>query len=325
MTVVAVAGGAASGGQVLRNDTAILSTAFRYFMAVADAGSIRAAARELNIVSSAVNRQILLLEESMGIRLFDRIGRGLRLSEAGQILVRQVRETLDRYDDVVTELDTLRGLRRGRIRIVTVESISIERLPDLLAAFWRRHPGIEVVLTVAGAHTVTRLVDEGQADVGFAFSTHDLDGFRLLHEEPHQIGALMAADHRLADRKTLRFDDLLDENLVLPARGLSLRAALEPLIAPRRRMLKVRTELNSLRLMSALVRRSDSVAFLTRVGIEGELRSGELVWIPLADDDLALDRLMVVARNGAIPSLALAAFVELVEETWHGDGPKTGQ
>lgn len=309
----------------MRNDTAILSTAFRYFMAVADAGSIRAAARELNIVSSAVNRQILLLEESMGIRLFDRVGRGLRLSEAGQILVRQVRETLDRYDDVVTELDTLRGLRRGRIRIVTVESISIERLPDLLAEFWRRHPGIEVVLTVAGAHTVTRLVDEGQADVGFAFSTHELDGFRLLHEEPHPIGALMAADHRLAGRETLRFDDLLDENLVLPARGLSLRAALEPLIAPRRRMLKVRAELNSLRLMSALVRRSDSVAFLTRVGIEGELRRGELVWIPLADDDLALDRLMVVARNGAIPSLAVAAFVDLVEESWHGDGPKTGQ
>lgn len=300
----------------MRADTTILSTAFRYFLAVADAGSIRAAARELNIVSSAVNRQILLLEENLGIRLFDRIGRGLRLSEAGTLLVRQVRETLGRYDDVVSELDTLRGLRRGRIRIATVESISVERLPDLLAEYWHRHAGIEVVLTVAGAEEVTRLVDEGLADVGFTFSTHPLEGVRLVFEETHPVGALMAAGHPLAGRDRLAFQDLISEPLVLPARGMSLRTALEPLLAPRRRELMVRAELNSLRLMSALVRRSRSVGFLTNVGFERELRSGELVWRPLTDSDLVGDRLMVVCRGGSVPSLAVAAFTGLVEEIW---------
>ncbi|MBV5266748.1 LysR family transcriptional regulator [Pinisolibacter aquiterrae] len=300
----------------MRIDTTILSTAFRYFLAVADAGSIRAAARELNIVSSAVNRQILLLEENLGIRLFDRVGRGLRLSEAGTLLARQVRETLDRYDDVVSELDTLRGLRRGRIRIATVESISVERLPDLLAEYWHRHPGIEVVLTVAGADEVTRRVDEGQADVGFTFSTHPLEGLRLVHEETHPVGALMAAGHPLADRVTLSFHDLIEEPLVLPARGMSLRTAVEPLLAARRRDLKVRAELNSLRLMSALVRRSRSVGFLTNVGFERELRSGELVWKPLTDEELVADRLMVISRIGTIPGLAVAAFTDLIEEIW---------
>lgn len=300
----------------MRADTSILSTAFRYFLAVVDAGSIRAAARELNIVSSAVNRQILLLEENLGIRLFDRVGRGLRLSEAGTLLVRQVRETLDRYDDVVTELDTLRGLRRGRIRIASVESISIERVPDLLAEFWRRHPGIEVVLTVAGAEEVARLVDDGRVDVGFGFSTHPLEGLRLVHAAPHQIGALMAPDHPLARRAPLFFADLAAEPLILPARGMSLRTALEPLLAPRRRELKVRTEVDSLRVMSALVRRTRAVGFLTRVGIEEVLRAGDLVWTPLADVDLCVDRLMVVSRVGVVPSLAVAAFTDLVEELW---------
>lgn len=300
----------------MRADTSILSTAFRYFLAVAEAGSIRAAARELNIVSSAVNRQILLLEENLGVRLFDRVGRGLRLSEAGNLLLRQVRETLDRYDDVVTELDTLRGLRRGRIRIATTESISIERLPDLLAEYWRRHPGIEVVLTVAGAQEVARAVDEGRADVGFAFSTHPLEGVRLVHEEAHPIGALMAPDHPLAGRDHLRFADLGAEPLVLPARGMSLRTALDPLLGSHRRERLVRTEVDSLRVMAAVVRRSRAVGFLTRVGIEGELRSGDLVWSPLTDPDLAVDRLMVVARLGVVPSLAVAAFTDLVEEIW---------
>lgn len=302
----------------MRNETAILSTAFRYFLAVADAGSIRAAARELNIVSSAVNRQILLLEENLGIRLFDRVGRGLRLSEAGTILVRQVRETLARYDDVVSELDTLRGLRRGRIRLATVESISMERVPDLLAAFWERYPGIEMVITQAGAEEVTRLVDEGSADLGFTFSTHALEGLRLVYEEPHALGALVAADHPLAGRDGVAFADLVGEPLLLPARGMSLRAAIEPLVDRWRRQVHVRGECNSLRMMSALVRRSRAVGFLTNVGIERELRNGELVWLPLTDPDLATDRLMVVARIGTIPSLAIAAFADFVEERWGG-------
>jgi DNA-binding transcriptional LysR family regulator len=300
----------------LRSDMAILSTAFRYFLAVADAGSIRAAARELNIVSSAVNRQLLLLEENLGIKLFDRVGRGLRLSEAGTLLVRQVRETLARYDDVVSELDTLRGLRRGRIRIAVVESISVERVPDLLADFWERWPGIEMVMTQTGAEDVTRLVGEGAADLGFAFSTHELEGVRLVYEEPHRVGALLAPDHPLAGCASLSFDDLLGESLLLPARGLSLRNAIEPLLARSRRQIRVRGECNSLRLMSALVRRSRSVGFLTAVGIERELRDGELVWIPLADPDLASDRLMVVAREGSVPGVAVATFADFVEERW---------
>lgn len=300
----------------MRAETAILSTAFRYFLAVADAGSIRSAARDLNIVSSAVNRQILLLEENLGIRLFDRVGRGLRLSEAGALLVRQVRETLARYEDVVSELDTLRGLRRGRIRVATVESIAIERVPDLLAGFWQRYPGIEVILTQTGAEDVTRLVDDGSVDLGFAFSTYALEGLRLVYEEPHRVGALLAPDHPLADRKGLSFADLAGHPLILPARGMSLRTAIEPFVERNRRQIHLRGECNSLRTMSALVRRSDSVGFLTRIGIEPELRSGELVWVPIVEAEPIEDRLMVIARIGTIPSLAVSAFSDFIEESW---------
>ena len=302
----------------MRADTAILSTAFRYFLAVADAGSIRAAARDLNIVSSAVNRQILLLEENLGIRLFDRVGRGLRLSEAGSLLVRQVRETLARYEDTVSELDTLRGLRRGRIRVATVESIAIERVPDLLAAFWQRYPGIEVIITQTGAEDVTRLVDDGSVDLGFSFSTFALEGLRLVYEEAHRVGALMAPDHPLAKREGLSFADLAGQPLILPARGMSLRAAIEACVERHRRAIHLRGECNSLRMMSALVRRSNSIGFLTRVGIERELRSGELVWVPLVEDQPIEDRLMVIGRIGTIPSLAVGAFTDFVEETWGG-------
>lgn len=308
----------------MRGSGAILSSGYRYFLAVAEAGSIRAAARELNIVSSAVNRQILMLEEDLGIRLFDRVGRGLRLSEAGALLLRQVRETVDRHEFVVAELDTLRGLRRGRVRIAAVESISAERLPELLAAFWGRYPGIETSLVVTGADEVARLVEENAADIGFTFATRPLVGMRVVHHEPHALGAVLAPDHRLAGAATLTLDDLAGDPLVLPARGLSLRAALEPALARGRRTLALRGECDSLRLMAALVRRSGCVGFMTEVGIERELRSGELVRVPLADPDLLPDHLRVVARDGMVPSLAVAALGDFIEEFWgEATAPRT--
>ncbi len=300
----------------MRVSGAILSNGYRCFLAVAEAGSIRAAARELNIVSSAVNRQILMLEQDLGIRLFDRVGRGLRLSEAGTLLLRQVRETVDRHDDVVAELDTLRGLRRGRVRIASVESIAAERLPKLLAAFWRAYPGIETTLTVAGADEVARLVEDNAADVGFAFATRPLAGMRIVHREPHALGVVLPADHPLARAEGLGLAALVGESLVLPARGLSLRAALDPALARLGRALAARAESDSLRLTAALVRHGAGLGFMTRVGIEHELRLGDLAWVPLVDPDLLPDHLHVVARDRAVPSLAVAALGDFIEESW---------
>lgn len=305
----------------MRASGAILSNGYRCFLAVAEAGSIRAAARELHIVSSAIDRQILLLEEALGLRLFDRVGRSLRLSEAGALLLRSVREAVDRHDDVVAELDTLRGLKRGRVRIATVESIAAERLPALLAAFWQRYPGIATTLRVTRAEEVARLVEDGGADIGFAFATHPLAGLRALHREPHALGAVLAAEHRLAAAATLRLDDLVGEPLILPARGLSLRAALDPALARLGRSLVVRGESDSLRLTAALVRRAAAIGFMTRVGIERDCASGELVWVPLADDDLLPDHLEVVARERAVPSLAVAALCDFIEESWGPASP----
>jgi DNA-binding transcriptional LysR family regulator len=212
-------------------ETAILSTSFRYFLAVADSGSIRAAAKELNIASSAVSRQIGALEQILGIQLFDRIGRGLKLSDAGGLLLRNIRAALSGYGDVVTALDALRGLTRGRIKVATVESISVGVLPDLLTAFWQKLPDIEISVTVTGAEAVTRQVQEGHADIGFTLNPRGMEGVTVVYERSFSIGALMAPSHPLAKRKTVSVKDCLEYPLALPARGLSLRAALERVLA----------------------------------------------------------------------------------------------
>lgn len=289
-------------------ETAILSNGFRHFLAVAEAGSIRAAAKDLNIVASAVNRQILMLETQLGIDLFERVGRGLRLSEAGHMLLKQIREILDAYDVTAAELDSFRGLKRGRVRVATVESVSVHVLPDMVARFWAEFPGVEVGVTVTGSESATRLVEDWEADIAFSFNPETGGGTRVLHEEPYRIGALLRPGHRLAGRASLSLAELAAEPLALPSRGLSLRAALDPALMRLGRALRPRLESNSLRHMAGLAMRGQVVAFQTEVGIEAELAEGRLVLVPLDDPDVAVDRMVVLTGAGRTPSLALSAF-----------------
>lgn len=296
----------------MQRDTAVLSTGFRYFLAVAEAGSIRAAAKELNIVPSAVNRQVLMLETRLGIDLFERVGRGLRLSEPGNLLLRQIRDMLSGFDDTVAELDAFRGLKRGRVRVATVESVSVNLLPDMLAGFWAGFPGIEVAMTVTGSEAVTRLVDEGEADIGFSFNPPPSSTLSVLHEEGLRIGALMRPDHPLAGRALLTLAEVAAHPIALPARGLSLRAALDPALARLGRAVRPRLESDSLRHMAGLALRGRLIAFQTVIGIERELAEGALVLVPLADPDIDLDRLVVLAGAMRTPSLALTVFADHV-------------
>ena len=293
----------------MKPPTSFIATGYRYFMAVAEAGSVRAAARVLNVAASAISRQLILLESQLGIALFDRSGRSLVLSPAGEILLRGLRASARGNEDVLDELAALKGLTRGFLRVATVESISVSVLPDVLLDFARRHPGIEVSVTVAGSDAVTELVRDQQADVGFTFNPASLDGLDVAENREMRLGAVMAPDHALAKLRRVSLAECLRYSVAWPARGLSLRAVLDR--APIARKLRPAFECNSLRLMASLARRGGCISFQTPIGIEQEIAAGSLVWIALSDKRLPADRLMVVRRRGQKGRIAADAFLDI--------------
>lgn len=296
----------------MNSDKAMLATAYRYFLAVAEVGSIRGASDELNVAASAVNRQILQLEAALGIPLFERVGRGLRLSEAGRVLGSHLRRAVGDYQGVISELDALRGLQRGKVSLATVESVSVSLLPEILAAFWETLPGIEVSARIASSDAVTQLVRSREADLGFTFNPPSLDGLEVIYERAFTISALMSAGHPLAGRPSLSLDDCLAYPIALPARGLSLRTALEPALAAKAEAIRPRLESNSLRIMASLARHEACIAFQTVVGIERELAAEDLVALPLSDPEIEPDRLMVIHEAQREPNLAVAGFIEFL-------------
>lgn len=290
-------------------ETALIAIAYRHFMAVAETGSVRAASRDLNIAASAISRQIIQLEETLGLALFDRSGRGLTLTPAGMVLLRGLRDTAQGHENTLDELAALRGLKRGLLRIATVESISVSILPDMLLAFAKAFPGIEVAVTVAGSDAVTTLVRDHEADAGFTFNPSSLEGLSVAAARDLHLGAVMAPTHPLAREKRLNLADCAAYPLAWPSRGLSLRAVLEAV--PAARKLRPAFECNSLRLMASLARRGSCIAFQTPIGIEQELKDGALIWIPLTDKRLPADGLKVVCRANAGARPAVEAFLAL--------------
>lgn len=294
-----------------KSEPALIAISYRYFMAVAELGSVRAASRELNVAASAVSRQLILLESALGNRLFDRSGRGLKLAPAGEVLLRGLRRAAQNHENTLDELAALRRLTRGLLRIATVESVSASVLPDMLEHFMQTYPGIQVAVTVAGSEAVTQLVREHQAELGFTFNPSSLDGLEALVSRDLDLGAIMAPDHPLAKMKKLSLADCAAHPLAWPSPGLSLRAILDSI--PSARKIRPAFECNSLRLMASLARRGSCIAFQTLIGIERELASGTLAFVPLSDKRLPVDRLRIVARAGAGARPTVEAFLGIVQ------------
>lgn len=294
-----------------KSENALIAISYRYFLAVAETGSVRAASRHLNVAASAISRQLIQLEESLGVALFDRSGRSLALSPAGTVLLRGLRATAQGHENTLDELSALKGLKRGLLRIATVESISVSILPDMLLGFATQYPGIEVAVTVAGSEAVTALVRDHQADLGFTFNPVSLESLEAVVSRDLHLGAIMAPGHPLAGAQKLSLAECAGFPLAWPSQGLSLRTILDAV--PAARKVRPAFECNSLRLMASLAKRGSCIAFQTPIGIEQELDAGTLVFVPLSDKRLPLDRLKVVARQGAGARPAVEAFLGIAK------------
>lgn len=138
----------------------------RIFLAVAGHGHMTRAARDLNLTQSAVSASIAALEAQHQIRLFDRVGRGIALTEEGRAFVPSARAVLAQAETARLVLDDLAREPRGRLRIHASQTIASCWLPARLVALNQQHPGIAVALSLGNTRQVAQAVAEGEADLG---------------------------------------------------------------------------------------------------------------------------------------------------------------
>ena len=298
---------------MLNRKLRIHAPAIYYFDMVRRCHSIREAARRLNVASSAVNRQILKLEDEMGTALFDRLPGGLRVTAAGEILTRHITLLLQDVERVRGELDGLHGVQTGHVEIATVEGAAVELLPAALKRMRQRYPKVTIGVTVQGSQSIPGAVIHGQADLGLAFALPRSSEISQLCVGHFRLGALMSPEHPLAGEARVSYGQCCEHGVIQAKSELSVHHLIAPL-HKRAATHKPLLQSNSMELARQLARQQLGIAFQTRIGIEADLARGELLHIPLSDQGGVFSDLGVYARKDRDLPMAVQALAHLLGE-----------
>lgn len=284
----------------------------KYLDEVARCGSIRKAAGRLNVASSAINRQILALEQELGTPLFHRLPRKLVLTAAGEILIRHVRQTLRDIDKVETQIEEMKGLRRGEVAIAIMSGLAGNLLPMAISDFRRIHSRVKVGVRLLPTGTdIMAAVTGGEADLGLGFDFPHQAPLRTVASFVCHLGAVMAPHHPLAERPLVRLSDCIDYPLILADPTTAIRPHLDMAFAHFSVKVEPAMETNSIEVMRHAAMTDRNITFLTPIDIDTDRRQGKLAYVPIQGSDIRAQTLMLIARERGANPMA-SALAELL-------------
>lgn len=289
-----------------------------YFNAVASHLSIREAARRLNVASSAVTRQVAHLEDALGIALFLREKRRVRLSPAGEILFRHSRRLTAPMEAAVSEIELLRGVRAGSVRIAAAESVGLSFLPQLISDFGRRYPRLNLDVSITSSSEVIERLLEERVDIGFAFVAKPPRQVSLAFRRDVSIGVVMVPGHPLAGVANLTMAQCLEHPLAIGKPEISIREVIEPFLHASAAIIPPLVEVDSIRMLVELALGGHYASVMTPIGAQNEIANGSLVFRPLQDGGLPTNRFGILVRSGSVLHLAPAIFFEHAKSYFEG-------
>lgn len=199
----------------------------RIFVAVAEKQHVTRAASELNLTQSATSAAIAALEARYGIKLFDRIGRGIALTQTGKDFLVEARAVLARAKDATQVLNDLAGLKRGSLSIAASQTVGNYWLPRRIQTFHAAYPGIELRLAISNTEQVARMVIEGSADLGIVEGDLDVSLLTVSKIDGDCLILAVGTKHPWANRTKVSAKDLPTTSWILRERGSGTRSMFE--------------------------------------------------------------------------------------------------
>lgn len=288
------------------------SRKLRYIDEIARCGSIRKAAARLNVASSAINRQILALEEELGAPIFERMPRGLRLTAAGELCIEHIREVLKTYERMEERIRGLKMPQAGKVSMVATVGLAAGPLPEIVASFIAKYHRIHVHLRNDGPSTTISPVLAGEVDIGLGFNIPATPGIRTLANFDIPIGVVMPPGHRLAGDGPIDLADVAQEPLVLAQSGTSLRNVINLAFAPLSVAVQPVVESNASDMLKQLVKLGTGLTLLNPLDVLAECRRGELVFRPLAGPHPRHQPMKLFARSRSSLDTVTSLFVEFL-------------
>ncbi|MCC9605642.1 LysR family transcriptional regulator [Blastopirellula sp. JC732] len=253
------------------------------FHEIAETGSVSLGAENLMISQPAASKQLREFEAALGEQLFDRTGKGLRLTTVGKLLNEYARKIFTLEAEAEQAVAQLREVSRGELFVGASTTIAGYLLPQVLARFHHQHPQIRVHVSVGNTDFVHQQVLDYRVDLGLTEGFVKEAGLTSTSFAEDELVVVAAASHPLVKKRKVKAEDLSGQSFVLRESGSGTRAVQEQAISMCGVEVNEVMTLSSTEAIKHVVAAGVGLAIVSRLSVEAELASGELCAIRLAD------------------------------------------
>ncbi|MBH5317105.1 LysR family transcriptional regulator [Paenibacillus sp. GSMTC-2017] len=285
---------------------------FQTFREVAIRQSFTRAAEELGYAQSSVTTQIQKLEKAYNVQLFERFGRGLRLTSAGEELLKIALQMLDLYQQ---SKETLTQQGGGTLSIGTIDSLAAYYLPPLIQQIRQKYPDLVIRLQPDRETNIVNKVREGELDIGLILDNKPSDPaleWTTIKEEP--LVLIANPGHPLSKLDKVGLDHLSSVEWIMTEDSCNYRIMLEKILRANRISYRIGLELGNPEAIKRCVMAGSGISLLPKMVAAEEIRRGELKVLPFEHSDIRLDLQMVIHPKKWM-SHSLAEFIDLLKDS----------
>ncbi len=285
----------------------------KVFEAVARHLSFSRAAAELHLTQPAVSTQVRTLEGHVGLPLFEQLGKKTYLTQAGDELLRFARAIIQQFEAADTAMAQYRGIEGGQLNVAVI-SAGDYFFPQLMVAFARRHPGVQLNLTVHNREELLGQLAENRTDLAVMVRPPAHEDMHSDAFAPHPYVIVAAPEHPLAGQARIGMDELLRHPFVVRERGSDTWQSMEDAFGARMDSIRVAMSIRSTETIKQAVIAGIGLGFLSAHTIGRELADGSLVVLPADGFPLMLNWYVVHRREKRLPPVARAFRAFLLDE-----------
>lgn len=282
----------------------------RYIDEVAKVRSIRKAAESLAITPSALNRRILLFEDELGAPIFERLARGVRLNTAGEILIHHIRNQISDMDRVRSQIADVAGVRRGHVSLACPQPALRFFLPSEIKRYRDEHAEVTFNIHVRNGLAAEQALADHSADIALLAEAPYLAEFQTVLTIQQPLYVVMADDHPLAAKETLRLGECLEYPLALPPTPNALRSLIEGLASQRSAKINLAVQSDSYEFLLNYVKSGQTLSFYLPIGLPSDKHMENRVCRPVARRDAPPVLLYLGQLRNRHLSVAAARFAD---------------
>ena len=277
--------------------------------------SFSRAAEALGLTQPSVTARIQALERDLGEPLFERNGRGVRLTEVGASFLPHAQRVLKTLQDGRDAVQALRQLEAGTLRLGAAPTISTYVLPGLLKEFRVRYPRLEVSVRTEYSDQIAQMVLADEVEVGLerSFTHPDVVTVPLYEDE---VVLVTEPSHRFAGRGAVSIDDVGQRRLIMFNRGSSYYTLVDNALRQAGVLVSPTMELDNMEATKKMVEEGLGIAFLPKVAVDRELERGELRQVQVEGMAMPRRQIALIYRRGRPLGRAAQAFVSLLQERY---------